>query len=147
MHLKKNNITLIAIALLIMILAACNGNTVYHQYKAVSLRGWEKSDTLCFSIALQDTNRPLHLFIETRHSEAYPYANLYLFINNDTVEYQLTNKNGKWTGIGLNAIYQNRFAYKDISLKHPDTLQIRICHGMTDKALKGISDIGICVER
>lgn len=143
---KNNRIYTITITLLVFLLAACNGNKRYHQYQPVSPQGWAKGDTICFSIALQDTNRPLRMSVELRHTEAYPYSNLYLFINQDTVAYRLADENGKWTGKGLNSIYQNKFAYKTIELEHPDTLLIKISQGMTDEQLQGISDVGICVE-
>lgn len=155
--LRKNN-HLFILMLAVIILSACDNKKIYHSFSSIPLDGWGKSDTLTFTVPVNDTVMPIHISIETRNSEYYPYTNLFLFVNisrkgsdfstTDTIEYTLANKKGRWTGTGIGAIYQNSFSYKEIPpLLHSDTLIFRINHGMTDALLQGINDIGIRLER
>ncbi len=147
---RKNNhsfLLLMPIVTIILLLSACDGRTVYHTYLPIPLEGWNKTDTLVFTVPIQDTVSTFHLSVEVRHREEYPYTNLFLFINNDTVEYTLADKKGNWKGIGISAIYQNKFPYRTIRIQHPDTIVFRISQGMADPLLHGIQDIGICMER
>lgn len=144
---RKNNYLFLLLMPAVLMLSACNGKTVYHTYQPVSREGWSKSDTLVFAVPVKDTLVPLRLSVEVRHREGYPYTNLFLFINGDTVECTLADGKGNWEGTGISAIYQNKFPYRTISIQQPDTIFFRVSQGMTDPLLQGIQDIGICVER
>lgn len=143
----KNNYLFLLLMPIVLSLSACEGKTLYHTYQPIPAEGWNKNDTLFFTVPVQDTVTPLHLSVEVRHKDRYPYTNLFLFINDDTIECTLADKNGNWEGTGISAIYQNKFPYRSIRLQHPDTVVLRISQGMTDPLLQGIQDIGICVER
>lgn len=154
---SRNNYIYLFLMLATFLLPACENKTVYHSFLPISTEGWDKHDTLVFTFPVTDTISPLSLSIETRNTENYPFTNLFLFVNigkkdgytvtADTMEYMLARKNGRWTGTGIGGIYQNAYPYKTISLPHPDTLVVRICHGMSQSSFKGITDIGLHVEQ
>ena len=131
-----------------ILLPACQSRTVFHSHCSINANGWDKEDTLHFVVPIKnDTAIPLHLTVEIRNTDNYPYTNLYLTVNGDTIECTLANSKGKWTGKGI-TIYQNQFSSNmTMHASRPDTLPVNICHIMNDQQLKGIQNIGIRLER
>lgn len=151
--LLKNSLIII----LIILLSACNTETVYHSYHHISKDGWSKSDTLVFNTLLPDTLNAYQLTVEVRNLGNYPYQDLYLFVRSnpinsclftaDTIKCALADEQGQWNGNGLGAIYQNTFPTRSIPFHHQNEITFKITHGMTDPLLKGISDIGIRITK
>lgn len=128
-------------------LSACRNTTLYHAFRPVPVQGWRQTDTLRFPVSVSDTVSVLRLSVDVRHTNAYPYQNLYLFVEGDTVECRLSDRQGRWVGKGLSASYQSRFLWRRQTIPHADTVWIRISHGMSDPLLRGVQDVGLCVER
>jgi len=153
-NLKKNKLSLL---LSLIILTACDSNTMYHSYLHLPQEGWKKSDTLSFKAPITDSLATFRISVEVRNREDYPYSNLYLFISHntqdstvfvtDTIEYALANKSGKWLGTGLGSLYQSAKSYTFIAPKRSGNLTFRVTHGMKDNALIGINDIGIEIKQ
>lgn len=143
---------LLTMAMLLLLSACGNDETVYHQYRTVPTQGWEREDTLSF--VLPDsifTRHPYRLEIELRHTENYAYRNLWIAVVRphstppicDTLCLELADTEGKWYGEGNSStFYQFHAPAGDIVFSHADTL-IQLIHLMTPPRLKGISDVGI----
>lgn len=139
------------------IATACDTRTVYHTYLPIPPKGWGKGDTLFFHVPLNDSLTLLHLTAGVRNESSYPYQNLYLFVSHnledstqwktDTLEFELTNREGRWTGTGWGSLYQSALPMKSAGLRHAGNYTIKVAHGMKDEILKGISDIGIEIEK
>ncbi len=86
------------------------------------------------------------LEIGLRHTDAYPYRDLWLNVNQDTVHIYLTDSVGHWKGKGIGEL---RSLIQTVSFSHQkDSIKdIRITHIMTDKTLIGIHDIGIRIAK
>ena len=149
--MKRNKVrhNILSGMLVIALLSACQNRIIYHTHYPIPTNGWNKEDTLLFAIPItQDTATLLYLTVETRNTHNYPYTNLFLAINEDTIECILANKKGEWTGKGISSLYQNQFPYKKaIQVAHPDTLFLSIRHIMGDSLLQGIQNVGIRLER
>lgn len=153
-NLKKNKFTLL---LLLIILTACDSNTMYHSYLHLPQKGWGKSDTLIFKAPITDSLSTFRISVEVRNRDDYPYGNLYLFISHntqdstvfvtDTIEYTLADKSGKWMGTGLGNLYQSSKSYTFIAPGRSGNLTFRVSHGMRDNSLIGINDIGIEIKK
>lgn len=139
------------------ITAACDSRAVYHSYLPIPQKGWNKQDTLFFQVPLQDSLTVLHLTAGVRNESNYPYQNLYLFISHnledstqwetDTLEFRLTDKEGRWKGTGWGSLYQSTLPMKDAGLRRAGNYTIKVVHGMKDETLKGISDVGIKIDK
>lgn len=141
------------------LLAACHGHTVYHSYQPVTTTGWNKSDTLIYTLPASIPAGTYEAEIGIRHQEAYPYRNLWLSISGnmlDTLTYTadslqlfLADETGNWNGDGPGGLYQFTQLYKpDFTITQEGSSRtIRIVHIMKDKSLKGISDVGICLRK
>lgn len=106
---------------------------------------------------ITDTLSANNVFVNVRNKGNYPNSNLWLFVKikspdgnciSDTIEYMLANLAGKWQGSGIGDIYDNKFPFKsNVRFPVSGEYKIEIQHGMRKSILKGISDIGVSVEK
>lgn len=136
-----------------LILASCNRKTtIYHHYEHTSLEGWEKNDTLQFSVHAATQRAVVRREVELRITNDYPFRSLNLVVDqttfpshihrHDTLQCNLIDTRGNVYGDGIN-LYQYCFNLTDISLNEGDSLSISIRHNMKREILPGIADIGI----
>lgn len=141
----------------LLVFVACSSNTMYHENKMVDKTVWHADSVLTFRFDVSDTVSLCDINISTRNLEAYPYSNIWFFVKitapdssmvSDTVEYQLAEASGKWLGTGTGGVYSNQFVFrKNIFFPMEGNYTIDIQHGMRNKSLNGISDIGLAVEK
>ena len=142
-------ISILAVALAV---ASCDRKTIYHHYEHTPLSGWEKDDTLFFSMKPITQAAVLHRDIELRTDDSYPFRSLNLIveqttfpsrlIRRDTLDCQLVTPDGTMLGRGI-TLYQYRFRLPDVSLTEGDSLSLSIHHNMRRETLPGIADVGI----
>ena len=65
---------------LVLLLASCDENTVYNHFEHLSLRGWEKNDTISFSIPRITEAGYYKEELGLRINEDYPFLGLCLII-------------------------------------------------------------------
>ena len=63
---------------LLFSLAACHDDTVYHTYQNLSSNGWNKQDTLEYTLPSQLAGHTYELEVGLRHTENYPYQDIWL---------------------------------------------------------------------
>lgn len=151
---KKNKLILL---LSLILLTACDSNTMYHSFLHVSKEGWKKSDTLTFKAPITDSLATYRISVEVRNRIDYPYRNLYLFISHntqdstafvtDTIQYSLADESGKWLGTGVGSLYQSACSYTYIAPRRSGNIVFKVSHGMQDNVLIGINDIGIEIKQ
>lgn len=142
MTVKKIILTIIAG----LSLMACSKHTVYSDYQSVPLDGWTIDSVVTFTIPVSDTVTPYDVILHVRHTDAYAYQNMWLFVNSDTIEFYLADDRGHWLGNGHNfkdmpVLYREQVVLKD------SIYTLHIQQGMREEALKGISDIGVEIVR
>lgn len=142
---------------LVMILCACDPNRVFDRNAAVDPNGWIPRDGKEFRVEITDTISIYNLYISLRHTNDYPFSNIYFFVLSrfpdgqlyrDTVEYVLADPSGRWLGKGLGKIKDNRYPFrKGIHLPEKGTYVFRIEQAMRENYLKGVHDVGLRIER
>lgn len=146
----------IAIVLLITALS-CQPGIVHEEYKGIENRNWHKDSTMVFTIPVKDTLQNYNLLINVRNDVNYKYSNLWLFINirqpngqtlNDKFEITLADPSGKWLGSGFGGLKTREAVYKShVYFPVSGNYIITVQQGMREEVLKGISDVGIRVEK
>ena len=76
----KNKLTWLPI----IILAACQNNIIYHSYAPVPLDGWDKSDTLVYTLPNSIPAGNYEAEIGIRYQESYPYRDIWLEVSHNT---------------------------------------------------------------
>ena len=139
-------------------LAGCeNGKVVYHDYHSFHKEEWAQHDHIDFQIKIPDSSATYTLFIEVRNNNRYPYCNLPFSIcrvesgssmqHADTLSIPLTDRRKHWFSNGLGRLYQIEFHAGTLTFSHSGENCIVLKHLLPDTLLKGISDIGIRIER
>ncbi|MBR4238230.1 MAG: gliding motility lipoprotein GldH [Prevotella sp.] len=166
--MKKRRFDILALLTLLtasLLLGACIGNKVYDHYEHVPLTGWEKNDTLIFSIpksAITGGNYIIDLGL--RINPIYPFTGLTLVVEQtvfrqtdnashilfrqqtDTLACKLIDERGNAQGAGVSH-FQYQFNVSEMPLQPTDSLHIRIRHDMKREILPGIAEIGIQLHR
>lgn len=134
--------------LLLLICFSCQKNTLYHSYQPVNPTGWHKNDTLVYTLdSTLKGNASLTYQIGIRHKDSYPYRDLWVKINEDTLHLYLTDSIGRWKGKGIGELRQLEIPFSKHMEAEDSLVEFRIIHLMKDNPLSGISDIGIAIHK
>jgi gliding motility-associated lipoprotein GldH len=141
---------------LFILASSCINLNVYEKNEAIKGISWPSDKIFRFEYLSQDTLTSKNVDINLRHNELYKYNNIYLFITTiapdgknvrDTVEFTLADVNGKWAGSGIGNIFDLRLVFKqNIRFGQLGKYIFYIQHGMREKELKDLTDIGIRIE-
>ena len=63
---------------LLICFASCDNNYLYQEEKTLPGAVWTYRDTLDFSFTVADTSTLYNLYLDFKHSDAFPYQNIYL---------------------------------------------------------------------
>lgn len=132
--------------LVLLLTVSCQKNTIYHSFQPVNAIGWDKSDTLIFTLPKVIANTSYQYEIGIRHKDSYNYRDLWLTINQDTLHLYLADNKGNWKGTGIGEIRQLTYPIKIHSLNQDSIQEFHITHIMEDNPLYGIHDIGLKIK-
>lgn len=151
------------IFLVAIFIAACNGNRVYEKNIDIPDYMWHKDSSVYFKVDIQDTLSLHNFYINIRHTGAYQFSNLYLFVNTtfpsgkrfrDTVECLLADEKGRWMGDGLGDIWDNQVLFKK-DVQFPETGEyifeyeqaMRSGRETSIELLPFVMDVGLKIEK
>ena len=149
----RRNILILITSLL---LVGCQGDIVYTAFNTLPNAGWEADSSLCYQPTITDSVSDYQMLITIRHTDAYPYQNLWLFVDiekdsvslrRDTIECYMANERGEWLGGGL-SIHELPLLYSDsYQFANSGEYQISITQGMREDTLVGIKEVGVKIIR
>ena len=155
--MKRKLFHLIIFCVLFAFFVSCDKNLVFEKNLTIAEDGWNKDSVLIFDVPVTDTLQNHNFYINVRNDIKYKYSNLWLFIEidqpdnksvADTFEITLADPSGKWLGEGFGGIKNQQVIYKkNVYFPVSGDYKINISHGMRDNVLKGITDIGIRLEK
>jgi len=143
---------------------SCNDTSVFDKYKSISKSQWHKDSIIHFTFNPIDTLSKNNVYINLRNNIDYEYSNLYIIVgidfpNNikviDTLEYEMTDAEGKFLGVGFTDLKENKLEYKtNVIFPTTDTYTISVQHAMRKSGevngielLQGITDVGLQIEK
>jgi gliding motility-associated lipoprotein GldH len=148
----RKSVYILLIAAVASLLSACSHDIVYSQFMPIPSDKWAIDSVLRFDYAISDAAADYRMIVYVRHSERYPYQNMWLFIGDgqrqDTIEFYLADDRGQWLGDQNHGFIEMPVLLEEE--KHfPDTgaYSLTIQHGMRDSLLRGITDIGVEIIR
>lgn len=148
---------LMFILLLVAGFTSCTQADLYERLKNVPGGEWKAGEKLSFSLLVEDTTIGYNLFASVRHTNLYPYRNIWLRMGlqmpgADTTTYQDFElplaDNEKWLGTGLNDVYDRRVRLFGAPQRFSKTGTVifTLQHIMRDDPLPGILQSGIRLE-
>lgn len=145
-----------AVCLIGVVFLSCQGNSHYHHSESIPAKGWDLNETLYFKDSLRDdVPDNMHFEVNIRHSNLYPYQNLWLYIRTrtsdgtnrlDSINWTLSEPSGRWLGTGWGSLYNLTQRLPDLNIRKTfgtRWFSIEVQHGLQDETLPGIEDIGI----
>ena len=138
----------------------CKHDIVYSQFHPipdsdrtiVSSEKWHVDSVLHFDYRIQDTIQDYRILLYVRHTERYPYQNMWLFVENnhrrDTIEFYMADDHGRWLGDKQHGFIEMPVLFEE-SIHFPDTgvYHLSVQQGMRDTLLRGVVDIGVEIRR
>jgi gliding motility-associated lipoprotein GldH len=148
---------LMFILLIVAGLTSCKQVELYERLKNVPGGNWKAGEKLSFPLTIKDTTIGYNLFVSIRHSNVYPYRNIWVRMGlqmpgQDSVSYQDFElplaDNEKWLGSGLNDIYDRRVRLfgQPQRFSKTGTVNFTLQHIMRDDPLPGVLQAGIRIE-
>ena len=155
--MKRPLIRALGFLALLMSLLACDPRKVTDEYHTIRNSSWNVDSVQHFSFTILKKDQNHNVYLNIRNDRSYGFSNLWLFVTvvsptgksmTDTVQVVLADPAGKWLGKGFSGVYDNRLLYKrNVYFPDPGLYFIHLRHGMRPNNLKGITDIGIRVEK
>ncbi|MCH5215998.1 MAG: gliding motility lipoprotein GldH [Muribaculaceae bacterium] len=149
---------IILIGICIISFYACNiSDSKTIDFQTIPNCEWSSNEPIHFYDLIPDSviTESRTLSLNLRHSNYYPYRNLWLFIDyvdrenvihTDTVEFTLADIYGNWYSSGFGALYEFSSPLKPSKINIRDIKSISVWHAMRCDTLIGISEIGITVK-
>lgn len=153
---QHREILVMTIPLLLLFLSACGGRG-FDERKVIPEARWSVENRVSFDVTVNDTVGIYAFGISLRHMENYRYSNLYVFlhttmpndnITHDTIQCLLATPDGRWVGRDSGSMRDLRITLNP-RMRFPmqGTYHFEIEQAMREPILKGISDIGIFIEK
>lgn len=133
-------------------LCSCRQTDVYNEFNTLPRNGWFKRDVQRFTPESPDSTGRYDLYLTLRHNGDYAYRNLWLFVSytgadgeqkTDTVNCELADEFGRWSGGGWGSYYQQELLLDDCFRFVGKEQVVTIQQAMRDDRIRGISDVGI----
>ncbi len=149
----KKTILIVTIA---VIITAC-GNKGFDQRKVIPEAKWSVENRIPFDVTVNDSIGIYAFGMSLRHMENYRYSNLYVFLHttfpngnltHDTIQLMLATPEGRWVGKSSGSLRDLRITLNP-HMRFPmkGTYHFEIEQAMRETELKGISDIGLFIEK
>ena len=143
--------------MLLGLFGGCDSNRIFEENKEIENGIWNSKNKVRFEVTIQDTLQLHNFYINIRNAGAYPYSNLYLFLETvfpdkvyarDTIECILADNSGKWLGEGSGDIWDNQILFKKgVRFRKAGTYQFTIEQSMRVENLPLIMDVGMRIEK
>lgn len=101
-----------------LLLASCMPSPYYQKNYAIPQNAWSYDYKPAFRVEISDTTVYYTMYFLIRHTEAYPYANIWLRIysqqpgdttaDTSRIEVALAAPSGQWLGRGMGAVQEHR---------------------------------------
>jgi len=143
---------------LIFLLGCSREKIEWTDFAEVDPEAWPLNQGVFLECEPHELNAPYALRMALRHTVDYPYSNLFLFrsitvgadtLYSDTLELELADSYGEWTGKGNGASRELIFPFRKnwLRFERSGVYRFNFVHGMRDSSLLGIEGIGLSLIR
>jgi len=138
--------------------ASCNTMDTFEKNVQIPKHEWSYTNQPEISFTITDTISPYNVFVTLRHTDAYAYKNIWLYISTrqpgdssfqkERFELILQNQTGEWIGTGMSDIWEVRYPlFSNIRFTKQGNYTIRLQQTMRDNPLQHIMNAGIRIEK
>lgn len=140
----------------VLFITSCQKKSAYQNAETIPDSKWALGDVVSFRDSLTESDpEKLHFEINLRHTNIYPYQNIWLYIQTkcsdgttrmDSIDWTISEPNGRWLGTGWGSLYNLSYQLPDLEIKKNNQKRwfyIEIQHGLRDEYIKGVENIGV----
>ena len=143
------------------VLTGCMKSPYFQKNVTIPLYQWRYDYQPAFRVNIEDTAARYNLYFIIRHTEAYPFSNIWMWIHTkepgDTafkrsrIEIPLAEKSGKWLGRGMGEIWEQRMPITrndaPMIFSKPGSYEIRFEQNMRVNPLPEVLQVGLRIEK
>jgi gliding motility-associated lipoprotein GldH len=150
-------------ALLVLVLCTCAGclpAPYFQKQEAIPQYAWAYAFKPSFTFDITDTISGYQPYFLIRHSQSYPYSNVWLWVyvkspadslpRKERVNLVLAEPSGKWLGRGMGEIYEQRIRidFSDsVKFNRKGTYQVSMEQNMRINPLPDIMNVGFSLVK
>ncbi len=145
----------------LFLLAGCLPSPYYQKTAPIPQSQWEYGFQPSFKFEIKDTTAFYNLYFLIRHTEVYPFSNIWLQVNTKMpgdsvfqharIEIPLAEPTGKWLGRGMGDIWEQRMpiSRNDAAalFKKAGVYEIKFVQDMRVNPLPEILQVGLRIEK
>jgi gliding motility-associated lipoprotein GldH len=142
-------------------ISSCRPAPQYQEHYNIPNGQWASAFQPQFKFRVTDTAAAYQLFLLIRHTEAYPFSNIWINLDSKgpadstfkklRVEVPLAATNGQWLGRGMGEIWEQRVAINSLQMPaffpHKGLYTIRMAQDMRRDPLPEVLTIGLRLEK
>ncbi|MBL7717752.1 MAG: gliding motility lipoprotein GldH [Flavipsychrobacter sp.] len=158
-NLKRTAVAAIASSLLL--LGGCIESPYFQKQESIPGYKWDYKYLPSFEFEITDTTHVYDVFFLMRHTEAYPYSNLWMNIYTRTpgdttyskqrvnVELAISGgkNNGQWKGRGMGEIWEHKLTIAKGAFEKKGKYSIKFEQNMRVNPLPEVLQVGLRVEK
>lgn len=148
-------------SLFAFVVAGCMPSPYYEKHATFSHNAWSNKAVPVFKFDIKDTTARYNLYFIIRHTEAYPFSNIWVNIyskqpgskkyEQSRIEIPLAEPSGKWLGRGMGEIWEQRMPImrndNPMLFNKPGTYEIKFEQNMRVNPLPEILQVGLRIEK
>jgi gliding motility-associated lipoprotein GldH len=156
-RINKTPLFALAIVLFAILVGCVGGRSHYEEYIPIPDREWNQTNVPFFEFEISDTVQRYDLYFNIRHSRAYEWKNLWVFLSfevpggqqeTDTLEFILQDAQGRWLGSGSGEIRDGSFLFKTKTrFPRKGKYKASFEQAMRTEVLEDITDIGLKIKK
>ena len=105
-----------------------------------------------FDYFIDDTTCAYKMTLYVRHTDSYPYQNIWLFVGDstsrDSLNIALADNRGVWYGESHNGFMEMPIVFgENIHFADTGSYHLMIQHGMRDTFLRGVTEVGLEISK
>jgi gliding motility-associated lipoprotein GldH len=148
------------VAFAFLFLTGCLTSNTFEKNVGLPHNKWKSSYKPSFEFDITDTTSNYLLFLTIRHTDAYPFSNIWLNVKttlpNQTsptemkTEVPLAQADGKWLGRGMNEIWEHKMPLNNNGTVHFNNrgkYKIELQQIMRENPLPEVMSVGIRLEK
>lgn len=155
----KSLYAFLTIAFIAVLLNGCMPSPYYQKVYPLPKNEWKYENRLSFKFEIEDTAAMHNLYFIIRHTDAYPFSNIWLWIytkqpgattfKKSRMEIPLAETSGQWLGRGMGEIWEQRMPLtkddKSLVFTKPGIYEIQLEQNMRINPLPEILQVGLRV--
>lgn len=145
--------------LLLAFISGCIPSNTFEKNEVIKNHKWNTNDVKAYVFDIQDTASEYLMYATIRHTDGYNFSNIWLqaeTIKPDStskkqrIELPLAETSGRWTGKGMNEIYEHKIRLSGNTATKFDQAgryTIKLKQIMRENPLQEVMSVGIRLER